>query len=183
MKRIFLITLLAAPIFWTACSGDKTETVEDIVPKGWIALDLKTMGYPVKINVPDSNYFPTIDSSASANGAQIRIGQHFDIVVNFATPEDADLEKQKVLIAADNAGTPNFLAADSATLVWETKFGDGDGALSMHHFIRIIKIGTDTYFVRDNKDNVENQFNKPDIDKMIESAKTLRARPSDAPKS
>jgi hypothetical protein len=164
------------PIFWTACSGDKPETKEDIVPKGMIALDLKSMGYPVKINVPDSNYFPTIDSMASANGAQIRIGQHFDILVNFATPEDADLEKQKVLIQADNAGTPTFLTGDSTTLVWETKFAD----LSMHHFIHIVKIGTDTYFVRDNKDNVDNQFSKPDVDKMIESAKSLRARPADA---
>lgn len=176
MKRIFLITLLAAPIFWTACSGDKTEAVEDIVPKGWIALDLKSLGYPVKINVPDSNYFPTIDSVASATGAQIRLGQHFDIVVNFATPEDADLEKQKGLISADDAGEQNFLAGDSATLKWETKFGD----LSMHHFIRVVKIGSDTYTVRDNKGNVDNQFSKEDIDKMIESAKSLRARPADA---
>jgi hypothetical protein len=182
MKRIFLITLLAAPIFWTACSGDKTETVEDIVPKGWVALDLKTLGYPVKINVPDSNYFPTIDSVATANGAQIRIGQHFDLLVNFATPEDSDFEKQKELIkAGDDAGVQNFLPGDSTTLVWETKYGD----LSIHHFIHIVRIGDATYRVRDNNDNVDNQFPKADIDKMIESARTLRARPADpeAPKS
>lgn len=175
MKRILLITLLAAPIFWTACSGDKPK--EDIVPKGMVALDLKTLGYPVKINVPDSNYFPTIDSLATANGAQIRIGQHFDILVNFATPEDADFEMQKGLIkAGDDAGVQNFLAGDSTTLVWETKYGE----LSVHHFIHIVRIGDATYRVRDNNDNVENQFSKPDVDKMIESAKSLRARPSDA---
>jgi hypothetical protein len=177
MKRIFLITLLAAPIFWTACSGDKPGPVEDIIPKGWIALDLKSMGYPVKINVPDSSYFPTIDSMATANGAQIRIGQHFDILVNFATTEDADFEKQKELIkAGDDAGVQNFLAGDSTTLVWETKYGD----LSVHHFIHIARIGEAVYRVRDNNDNVENQFPKSDIDKMIESAKSLRARPADA---
>jgi hypothetical protein len=175
MKRIFLFTLLAAPIFWTAC-GNKTETTEDIVPKGMIALDLglnhDTAGFPVKINVPDSNYFPTIEKNATANGVQVRIGQHFDILVNTAAPEDADLAKQKTLIAADDAGVQNFLSGDSATLVWETKFGD----LSMHHFIRVVKIGADTYTVRDNKDNTENQFKKEDVDKMIESAKSLRAR-------
>lgn len=179
MKRIFLIMLLAAPIFWTACSGNKTETTEDIVPKGMIALDLKNLGYPVKINVPDSDYFPTIDSVAAANGAQIRIGQHFDILVNFTTAEDADLEKQKGLITATDAGMSNFMTGDSATLVWETKFGD----LSMHHFIRLVKVGDQTYMVRDNNDNVDNQFTKPDIDKMIESAKSLRACAADAPKS
>ncbi|MDQ3111329.1 MAG: hypothetical protein M3R17_15690 [Bacteroidota bacterium] len=183
MKRIFLITLLAAPIFWSACSGDKSETKEDIVPKGMIALDLKSMGYPVKINVPDSNYFPVIDSMASANGAQIRIGQHFDILVNFTAPEDADLAKQKELINANIAETHNYLAGDSATLVWETKFGDSD--VSMHHFIRLVKIDDKTYMVRDNYDNPENVFSKPDVDKMIESAKSLRARPAgaEAPKS
>lgn len=180
MKRLFLIALIVAPIMWTACSGDKTEITEDIVPKGMKALNLKAMGYPVKINVPDSNYFPTIDSAATPNGAQIRIGQHFDILINFAAAEDADLAKQKELIAAADAGMSNFLAGDSATLVWETKFGD----LSMHHFMRIVKIGTDTYTVRDNKDNTENQFKKEDIDKMIESAKSLRAIPVEAaPKS
>jgi hypothetical protein len=134
------------------------------------------MGYPVKINVPDSNYFPKIDTVASANGAQIRIGQHFDILVNFTTDEDADLEKQKGLINAADAGMSNFLAGDSTTLVWETKFGD----LSMHHFIHLVKVGDKTYMVRDNNDNVDNQFSKPDVDKMIESAKSLRARPADA---
>ncbi len=180
MKRIFLLALLAAPIFWTACSGDK-ETAEEVIPKGMIALDLKNLGYPVKINVPDSNYFPTVDTIASANGAQIRIGQHFDILVNFTTPEDADLEKQKGLITAADAGMSNFLTGDAETLIWETKFGD----LSMHHFIRLVKIGDKTYMVRDNNDNTDNQFSKADVDKMIESAKSLRARAADAeaPKS
>lgn len=189
MKRIFLITLLAAPIFWTACSGNKTETVEDIVPKGWVALDLglnnDTAGFPVKINIPDSNYFPTVEKTATANGVEVRIGQHFDILVNTAAAEDIDLEKQKGLITAADAGTTNFLPGDSATLVWQTKFGDGDGALSMHHFIRIVKVGADNYFVRDNNDNVDNQFTKEDVDKMIESAKSLRPRSAAAeePKS
>ncbi|CAN5223173.1 hypothetical protein BH09BAC5_BH09BAC5_01580 [soil metagenome] len=180
MKRIIILALLAAPIFWTACSGNKTETTEDIVPKGMIALDLQSMGYPVKINVPDSNYFPTIDSMASPSGAQIRIGQHFDILVNFAGPEDADLNKQKELISAADAGMNNFLPGDSASLIWETKFGD----LSMHHFIQLVKVGDKTYMVRDNNNNTDNQFKKEDIDKMIESAKSLRAHPAaEAPKA
>ena len=166
-------------MIWTACSGNKTESTEDIIPKGMKALDLKAMGYPVKINVPDSNYFPTIDSSATANGANIRIGQHFDILVNFATPEDADLEKQKGLLAATDAGVSTVLTSDSFSLVWETKFGD----TGYQHFIHIVKIGKDNYFVRDNNNNIENQFKKADIDKMMESAKSLRARPVDAPKS
>ncbi len=181
MKRIILLALLSAPIIWTACSGNKTETTEDIVPKGMMAVDLVHMGYPVKINVPDSNYFPTLDSSATPTGAQIHIGQHFDILVNFAAAEDADLAKQKELIAAADAGNSNFITADSFNLVWETKFGD----LSMQHFIHLAKIGDKTYMVRDNNNNTENQFNKADIDKMMESAKSLRARPAaaEAPKS
>jgi hypothetical protein len=180
MKRFFLLAVLAAaPIFWTACSGDKPVATEDVVPKGMIALDLVHMGYPVKINVPDSNYFPTIDSMATPGGAQIHIGQHFNILVNFTTPEDADLEKQKGLITAADAGNSTFAAGDSSTLVWETKFGD----LSMHHFIHLVKVGDKTYMVRDNN-NSDAQFTKEDVDKMLESAKSLRAHPAaEAPKS
>ncbi len=179
MKRIFLLAAIIAPMIWTACSGNKTDTTEDIVPKGMKALDLKWMGYPVKINVPDSNFFPTIDSSATPNGAEIRIGQHFDILVNFATAEDANLEKQKGLLAATDAGVSTVTFSDSSSLVWETKFGDA----AFQHFIYLVKIGKDTYFVRDNNNNPDNQFKKADIDKMIETAKSLRARPVDPPKA
>lgn len=178
MKRIFLLALVAAPLFWTACSGNKTEVTEDIVPKGMIALDLVHMGYPVKINVPDSNYFPVIDSMATPGGAQIHIGQHFNILVNFTAPEDADLEKQKGLITAADAGMSTFMPGDSSTLVWETKFGD----LSMHHFIHLVKVGDKIYMVRDNN-NSDAQFTKEDIDKMLESAKSLRAHAPEPPQA
>ena len=179
MKRIFLYLAITTLMIWSACSGDKPVTA-DIIPKGMRPLDLKAMGYPVKINVPDSTYFTTLDTMSTPGGAEIKLGQHFDILVNFAGAEDADLQKQKGLIEAADAGMSTFLPSDSATLIYETKFGD----LSMHHFIRIVKIGTDTYYVRDNKDNIDNQFKKEDIDKMIESAKSLRARPvPEAPKA
>lgn len=178
MKRIFFLAAIIVPMIWSACSGDSNAT-EDIVPKGMKALDLKKMGYPVKINVPDSSFFPTIDSSATASGAEIRIGQRFDILVNFATPEDADLEKQKGLLAATDAGISTVLSSDSFSLVWETKFGDA----AFQHFIHLVKIGKDTYFVRDNNNNIDNQFKKDDIAKMMESAKSLRALPVEKPKS
>jgi hypothetical protein len=179
MKRIFLLLAICTPMIWTACSGNKTETTEDIVPAGMRALNLKAMGYPVKINVPDSTYFTTLDTSATPSGAEIKLGQHFDILVNFAGAEDADITKQKGLIEAADAGMSTFLPSDSATLIYETKFGD----LSMHHFIRLVKIGKDTYYVRDNNNNPDNQFKKEDVDKMVECAKSLRAIPAEAPKS
>jgi hypothetical protein len=172
MKRILLIAAFVAPLAWTACSDNKPGTTEVEIPKGMKALDLTTLGQPVMINVPDSNFFPTIDTMETPAGIQVRIGTHFDILINAAGAEEGDLAKQKELINATDAGMNNFSGGDSATLMWETKFGE----LSMHHFYRVVKVGNATYFVRDNNSNPDNQFNKQDIERMIESAKSLRAK-------
>ncbi len=179
MKRIFLIAAFALPLLWTACSDNPAEVKEDVVPKGMKAIDLTHLGFPLKINIPDSNFFPTVDTMETPVGIEIRIGQHYNVLINGATPEDADLAKQKELIAASSdAGVSNFITSDSSTLVWETKFGD----LSMMHFYHIVSIGNDKYYVRDNNNNPDNQFNKDDINRMLESAKSLRAKPAAAEK-
>lgn len=64
-----------------------------------------------------------------------------------------------------------FTVNDATTLVWETKFGD----LSMFHFYTLVKVGNDTYYVRDNTFNTNNQFKKEDVDRMLEASKSLRS--------
>ena len=177
MKRILFAALLAAPLLWTACSGNKTEeATEDIVPKGMKAIDLTHLGFPLKFNIPDSTYFPTVDTMETPSGVQVKVGNHFDVLINSASGDEADLNKQKDLINATDAGMSNFIGGDSATLVWETKFGD----LSMFHFYHIVKTANGSFFVRDNNSNPDNQFKKKEVDKMLESAKSLRAKPAAA---
>lgn len=176
MKRILFIAALSAPLMWAACTGNtKTETTEDVVPKNMKAIDLTHLGLPLKFNIPDSSYFPVVDTMETPTGIQVKLGNHFDLLINAAAGDDADLAKQKELINATDAGMSTFLDGDSATLVWETKFGD----LSMFHFYHIVKVGNDSYFVRDNNSNPDNQFKKEDVDKMMESAKSLRAKPAE----
>ena len=176
MKRMLFAAAIAAPLLWAACKGNTNEVTEDIVPKGMKAIDLTHLGFPLKFNIPDSTYFPTVDTMETPSGVQVKVGSHFDVLVNAASGDEADLNKQKELINATDAGMSNFLAGDSATLVWETKFGD----MSMFHFFHLVKVGNETYFVRDNNSNPENQFKKEDVDKMMESAKSLRAKPAAA---
>ncbi|HTF02468.1 MAG TPA: hypothetical protein VK826_00520 [Bacteroidia bacterium] len=179
MKKLFVLAALALPLMWTACS-DKPATPEEVIPKGMVAVDLTKLGHPVKINLPDSTN-GVLDSLETPGGIQLRIGNNFDLLVNTAGTEEADIAKQKSLIEAQDAGASTFTVNDATTLVWETKFGE----LSMFHFYTVIKIGGDTYYVRDNNTNAENMFKKEDVDRMLESAKSLRAmaQPEAAPAS
>ena len=174
MKKLFFIAAFALPLMWVACNGDKPQVQEEVIPKGMVALDLKPVGYPVKINIPDSTS-GVLDTLMTPNGEQIRIGTKFDMLVNVGGPEETDLAAQKQLIEAQDAGMSNFVVNDNTTLVWETKFGD----LSMFHFYIVVKAGNDTYYVRDNYVDPNNQFKKEDVDRMMESAKSLR--PLEAP--
>ncbi len=187
MKRILFIAAISAPLVWISCSGNKSggET-EDVIPKGMKCLTLNdkslhldSTGFPVKINVPDSTFYPSIFATATPSGVEVKIGPHFDMLVNIGGAEEADLAKQKTLIGAADAGMSTFINSDSSSLEWETKFGD----LSVFHFYSVVKIGTATYYVRDNINNPDNQFKKEEIEKMMESAKSLRAKPVDAPKA
>lgn len=171
-KKLFILAVLALPILWTSC-GDKPEEVqEEVIPKGMVAADLflDSLGFPIKINVPDSTY-GILEREATPSGVQVRVGNRFDLLVNIGGAEEADLAKQKSLIEATDAGMSTFTVNDATTLIWETKFGE----LSMFHFYTLVKVGDDTYYVRDNNTNPENQFKKEDIDRMLESAKSLRA--------
>lgn len=178
MKKLFVLAAIALPLMWTACGPGTPETVEEVIPKGMVAVDLTKLGQPVKINLPDSTS-GALDSLETPGGIQLRIGNNFDLLVNVGGAEEADLAKQKSLIEATDAGMSTFTVNDATTLVWETRFGD----LSMFHFYTVIKVGNDTYYVRDNNLNPDNAFKKEHVDRMLESAKSLRAVPAAVPAS
>lgn len=174
MRKLFILAALALPLFFTSCGEDKPAETEDVIPAGMRAIVLEKMGLPVKINAPDSTA-GIVDTMATPGGVQVRVGNNFDVLVNLGGDEDKDLAKVKSLVEATDAGTYTFTVNDATTLVWEAKFGEGDGALSAYHFYTLVKVGEDTYYVRDNSDNPANQFKKEDIDRMLEASKSLRA--------
>lgn len=171
MKKLLMIAAFALPlVMWTACGENKPAQTEDVVPKGMRAVSIKPMGLPVKLNAPDSSV-GVLDTMMTPNGAKVRIGNNFDLLVNLGGAEESNLTAMKSLIEATDAGMSSFFVEDSTTLVWETKFGD----LSMFHFYTLVKIGNDTYYVRDNIFDPNNQFRKEHIDRMLEAAKSLRS--------
>src|ERR1044072_828651 len=97
MKKLLILAAFALPLVWTACSGDKPEVTEDIIPKGMVAVNLQNLGQPVKINAPDSSA-GVMDTIATPNGIQVRVGNNFDLLVNVGGPEETALAKQKALI-------------------------------------------------------------------------------------
>lgn len=177
MKRIFLLAAFA-PFIITSCSNDKTATTEDVVPKGMQAKDLKEQGLPLKINVPDSTNGPA-EITETPTGIEVKIGSHFDLMVNTASAEESDIAKLKPVIEAGDELPKTFTVNDATDLQWEINLGDR----TICHFFHIVKIDNTTYYVRDNNNNPDNEFKKEDITRMLESAKSLRARPAVAPKS
>lgn len=175
-KKLLMIAAIVLPLMWTACGPETPVETEDVIPAGMRAVDISkdSMGYPVKINAPDSTNGMLMTMS-TPNGYQVRVGNNFDLLVNQGGTEEADLAAVKALIIATDAGTSTFTVEDATTLVWETKFGDGEGALSVYHFYMLVKVGEDQYYIRDNSFEPNNQFKKEHIDKMLESAKSLRA--------
>lgn len=180
LKKLLIIAALALPLMWTACGPEKPVETEDIIPPGMRAVDLTKTGLPVKINTPDSS-MGVLDTMSTPNGTKVRVGSNFDLLVNLGGTEEADLAAVKALIEATDAGMSTFTVNDATTLVWETKFGEGEGALSVFHFYTLVKVGTDTYYVRDNLFDANNQFKKEDVDRMLESAKSVRANKAAAP--
>jgi hypothetical protein len=179
MKRIILLAAVAAPLLWMSCNNAPTEATPEVIPAGMTVADLTAQGFAVKINIPDSTK-GVAQITEAPSGVQVRIGNNFDIIINVAVGEDADLKARKALITATDAGVSTFSTENDSTLIWETKFGEEHVA---SHFCVIRKIGTDAYLIHDNSDNPDNQFKKEAIDKMIESARSLRAKPVEAPKS
>lgn len=169
-KKLFILAALALPLFFMSCGEEKTPETEDVIPAGMRAVVLDKMGMPVKINAPDSTS-GILDTMSTPNGAQVRVGNNFDLLVNIGGAEESDLPAIKSLIEAQDAGMSTFTVNDATTLVWETKFGD----LSMFHFYTLVKVGNDTYYVRDNTFNTNNQFKKEDVDRMLEASKSLRS--------
>lgn len=178
MKKLFAIAAIALPLMWTACGPEEVVETEDVIPKGMYAVDLSmdSLGYPVKVNVPDSSS-GVLFMEVTPNGVQVRVGNTFDLLVNQGGKEESDLAAVKALVEATDAGASTFTVNDATTLVWETKFGE----MSMFHFYTLVKVGEDTYYVRDNSFEPNNQFKKEDIDRMLESAKSVRANKAATP--
>jgi len=174
MKKIALLLALALPVLFTSC-GDKTgDPQPETIPAGMRAADLSEHGFPLRMNVPDSTRGKLEIVENDNGGTMVRVGKNFQVNVNIAEGEAADLKMQKTLITAMDAGQSTFSVDTDTALVYVTKFGE---ELSRHHFYMIVKIGNDKYVVRD-VDDPENQFTEDDVKLMMESARSLRAKPA-----
>lgn len=105
MKQFFYFLSIITTMIYVSCSVEKPA---DVVPEGMKALILKDLGYPLSINISDDESGPLLDTTSGPMGLEIKMGGRFDIVLNFAGAEDSDLEKQKVLIMAEDAGDTKF---------------------------------------------------------------------------
>ncbi|MBI3511032.1 MAG: hypothetical protein HY064_10245 [Bacteroidetes bacterium] len=178
MKQIIFFAACFIPLLWTACGGDKPKEAADTVPKGMVAKELKPQGLPLKINIPDSTFGLAVISE-TPEGVEVKVGALYDIIVNSASAEESDAMKYKPIVAASDELPKKFTDSSATDLRWEINLGDR----TLCHFYHIVKIDNTTYYVRDNMNNTDNEFKKENIDKMLISAKSLRAIPPPAPKS
>jgi hypothetical protein len=183
MKNAFYAVAIAGITMVAASCSNTTSVVEEVVPAGMVAVDLSGHGFPLKINVPDSVAQMTmgkmeLSEGGAWGGASVVLGKTFQLNINSADAEAADMAQQKVLLAATDAGECTFSTDNDSTLVYVVKFGE---EIKRHHFYMIKKIGAEKYVVRDLPDP-DAEYSEADIQKMMEAAKSLRAKPA-APKA
>jgi hypothetical protein len=176
---IFISTVLTLSFLIQSCGGSGKEKIQ-IIPQGQVVQDLSPMGFSLCMNVPDSTT-GYAEMTQNAGGIEIRVGNKFDVLVNVAGTEEMNMEQQKALAGASvDAATINFTTDTDTLLIWETKFGDLPAQI---HFYRLIKVENDTYYVRDNNQNTENQFSMAEIRRMVEMSRSLRLKPKEEKKS
>lgn len=183
MKKAFYSVAFAGIVLFAVSCNNATTVTEEPVPAGMVAVDLSAHGFPLKVNVPDSVAQMKmgkmeISEGGTWGGTSVILGKTFQLNINSADAEATDLNQQKVLLAATDAGECTYTTENDSTLVYVVKFGED---IKRHHFYMVKKIGAEKYIVRDVPDS-EAEYSETDIQKMMESAKSLRAKPI-APKA
>jgi hypothetical protein len=164
-----IITLLSTTflIGMTSCGGNKAEEI--VAPEGMHALDLNRFGKPFAIFVPDT-VANKMEITEQTNGAlDIKIGKSFAISIN---EQAADIELRKQDIKDDEVNKfKAYIAEEPNAIMWESEIVQPE-----FHFLINQKIGTADYSFEDIRDTESNTLTKGSIQKMFDSAKSIKEK-------
>jgi hypothetical protein len=175
MKNIAYLLALGTALTLSSCGSKKADTVE--VPKGYQLVDLNPYGFSASIIIPDSVTIQGQLEIKQVAGVEIKRGKNFDIVINTAEGELADMTKKKSMInAEDPKKVKRWILDEPTAVIYEQQIAD---LKPETHIYCIMQIGNMKFAVMDNA-NGDEPYNEANAKMMMDAAKSMKAM--DAPK-
>jgi hypothetical protein len=169
MKTVlsFIFAVVVAAVTLESCGAKKSEETKVEAPAGMITLDLSKYGKPFTIFVPDSTTSRLEITEQSWGALEIRAGKNFQISI---TEDPGDIELRKSDIKGDEINKfKSYVVEEPNTIMWESEITKPE-----FHFYTIQKIGNSTYVFEDIKSTESEPFSKDAIQKMLDSAKSIK---------
>lgn len=175
MKKI--ISLFSAALvagLLVSCGGSKTE--EPIVaPAGMIALDLNNYGKSFVLFIPDTTTSKLTVNESQSGALEVRVGTTFGISIN---EQAGNIEMKKKDVKEDEVYKfKAFIKEEPTAILWESDFMDK----SVTHFMVNMKIGEADYCFEDIISTEAEPFSKDAVQKMFDSAKSIREKKKEQP--
>ncbi|MDG1476237.1 MAG: hypothetical protein P8Q14_03755 [Vicingaceae bacterium] len=174
-KTIYILTLIAT-ITLVACGGSETENttenVETVSLKGLEELNLSEYGYDLVIMIPKAEINGVADVKLTERGTlEIVIGMDYGLEIMFG---DGDIELLKTDLKEGLVFNTEIITEEKNAIVYTQDIPDS-GVKTQNHFMYRAEVGENIYEVRD---IVEREYGLGMIEKMLESAKTIKAATS-----
>jgi len=171
-KTLYILTLITASIL-VACGGSETEIVSDKVEtvsyKGLEKLSLVEHGYNLSIMIPRADMNGAAAVNKTSRGTlEIVIGLNYGIEIMFG---DGDIELLKTDLKEGLVFHSEIVKEEINALVYTQYIHDSD-VKTQNHFMYRAEVGGNIFEV---KDIAERDFGSGMIEKMLTSAKTIKA--------
>lgn len=174
MKQLAYILSAFVIIGFTSC-GDKeaddstTEDLEVVDLKGYEEINLSKWGLNLTMMVPnaDENGEPQIELTEMGS-LEIIVGPGFGLEIMYG---DGDIELLKKDLKEDLVFTSEILKEEENAVIYTQDIPDS-GVKTQNHFFYKAQVGSDIFEVRD---LMEGEYGEGMIEKMLSSAKTIKA--------
>jgi len=171
-KTIYLFTIITA-LTLIACGGDEpvdtSEQKKEVSLKGLEEFDLKEYGFNIVIMVPKADMNGVAEVELTERGTlEIVIGLDYGLEIMFG---GGDLELLKTDLKEHLFYTSEILKEEENALIYTQDIPDS-GVKTQCHFMYKAVVGSETYEVRD---IATREYGSGMIEKMLESAKTIKA--------
>lgn len=170
MKKILLLLVTPAMLFFAGCGNSKNEEATASMP-GMMETTISVNGNQLSIMVPDSTKGRLEVVEQSWGATEIKVGKEFQISIK---EDEGDIALTKSDIAGNDVNKFNRFVKDEPTLLfWESQITEPE-----FHFYTIVKPGAVSYVVEDIKGEI---FSEKATQTMIDAAKTLKAKEAAKP--
>ncbi len=173
MRRAIQLLIFITTVTLVACGGTETnnptEPVKKVSLKGLEVLDLTEFGFNLSIMVPKADVNGAAEVTLTERGTlEIVIGVDYGVEIMFG---EGDIELLKSDLKEDLVFNTEILKEEKDVLIYTQDIPDS-GVKIQNHFMYRAVVGENVYEV---KDISAREYGSGMIEKMFESAKTIKA--------